>query len=68
MTSKRISRFVQIASSSPSAKSRQTMLERKADQILRRSGFYSRMSDEEKEIRTANQRYNLRAFYDPNRT
>lgn len=65
---RRMSRFLQLASSSPNAKARQAMLERKADQILRRSGFYSRMSDEEREIRQAAERYNLRAFYDPNRS
>lgn len=60
---KSMSRFVQIASSAPSAKSRQRLLERKADQILRRDGFFSRMSDEEKAIRQEAENFNLRAFH-----
>lgn len=65
---KRISRFLQIASSEPHAKSRQRLLERKADQILRRNGFYKPMDDEQKEIIAATQRYNLRGYLDPNRS
>jgi hypothetical protein len=66
-TDRRISRFLQIASSAPNAKARQRYLELKADQILRSSGFFKPMDEAEKEMRTAVERYNLRAFYDPNR-
>jgi len=65
---KRMSRFLQIASSAPHAQSRQRMLERKADQILRQSGFYKPMDKEHKDAIAASQRYNLRAFLDPNRS
>ncbi len=68
MTDRKISRFVQIASSDPCAKSRQRMLERKADQILRQARFFKKRDQEEKDMIAASQRYNLRAFYDPNRT
>jgi len=68
MPTKSMSRFIQIASSSPEAKSRQALLERKATQILRQTGFYKPMSEEEKEIRTATERYNLRGYLDPSRS
>jgi len=62
-----MSRFLQIASSSPDAKSRQRLLERKADQILKSSGFYKPMDEAEKAIRQEAENYKLRAFFNPNR-
>lgn len=67
MNRKSMSRFQQITSSEPSARRRQAYLERKADQILRRSGFFKPMDDDQKEMIAAQQRYDLRAFLDPNR-
>lgn len=67
MTSKRMSRFMQIASSEPCAKSRQALLERKASQILRHSGFYKPMDSEEKAARREAENYKLRAFLDHTR-
>lgn len=40
------SRFMQIASSEPHAASRQRLLERKADQILRQARFYKKRDKE----------------------
>lgn len=68
MNTERISRFMQIAASAPNAVSRQRLLERKADQILRQDRFFKPMDAEEKAIRREAQRYNLRAFLDPNRS
>lgn len=42
MTIQQMSRFLQIASSEPHAVSRQQLLERKADQILRQNRFYKK--------------------------
>lgn len=67
MNRRKMSRFMQIATSEPHAKSRQALLERKATQILRQARFFTPMSEEEKEMRQATERYNLRAFYNPNR-
>lgn len=64
---RRMSRFQQIVASAPNAASRQRYLERKADQILRANGFYKPMDEAEKAIRQEAERYNLRAFLDPNR-
>ncbi len=65
---KPMSRFLQIASSEPHAVSRQQLLERKATQILRQARFFTPMDKERKDAIAASQRYNLRAFLDPNRT
>lgn len=62
------SRFMQIASSEPHAVSRQRLLERKADQILRQARFFKKRDQEEKDMIAAQQRYNLRAFLDPSRS
>ena len=62
-----MSRFLQIASSSPDAKSRQDLLERKATQILRQARFYRPMDEAEKAIRQEAEQYNLRSYYNPNR-
>lgn len=64
---KSMSRFLQIASSSPEAKSRQALLERKATQILRQARFFRPMDEAEKAIRQETERYNLRGYLDLNR-
>lgn len=42
-------------------------LDRAADKWLARSGFFEPKSDEEKEMIAAEERYNLRGYFDPNR-
>ena len=61
------SRFLQIASSAPNAVSRQRMLERKADQILRQARFFRPMDEAEKLIRQEAENYKFRSYYNPNR-
>lgn len=68
MSTHRMSRFIQIASSAPNAQSRQRLLERKADQILRQDRFFKPMDAEEKAAKQAALSYKLRAFLDPIRS
>lgn len=64
MTRRQTRRLVALSAASPK---RQAILAAQANRWLAKSGFFTPMSDAERQIRDAAQSFALRGYYDQNR-